>query len=61
VVLIILVGMLLLKDARKREEAALENNRRNQRAILRLLDEMASLADGDLTVHCDSNRRNYPP
>ncbi len=51
VVLIILVGMLLLKDARQREEAALENNRRNQRAILRLLDEMASLADGDLTVH----------
>ena len=51
VVLIILVGMLLLKDARQREESALENNRRNQRAILRLLDEMASLADGDLTVH----------
>lgn len=51
VILIILVGMLLLKDARQREEMALENNRRNQRAILRLLDEMASLADGDLTVH----------
>jgi twitching motility protein PilJ len=51
VVLIILGGVLLLKDARKREEAALENNRRNQRAILRLLDEMANLADGDLTVH----------
>jgi twitching motility protein PilJ len=51
VILIILVGMLLLKDARQREESALENNRRNQRAILRLLDEMASLADGDLTVH----------
>ena len=51
VLLIIVVGILLLKDARKREEKALENNRRNQRAILRLLDEMANLADGDLTVH----------
>lgn len=51
VVLIIIGGILLLKDARKREENALENNRRNQRAILRLLDEMANLADGDLTVH----------
>ncbi len=51
VLLIIIGGILLLKDARKREESALENNRRNQRAILRLLDEMANLADGDLTVH----------
>ena len=51
VILIIIGGILLLKDAKRREEAALENNRRNQRAILRLLDEMANLADGDLTVH----------
>ena len=51
VVLIIIGGILLLRDARKREQNALENNRRNQRAILRLLDEMANLADGDLTVH----------
>ena len=51
VLLIIIGGILLLKEAKKREENALENNRRNQRAILRLLDEMANLADGDLTVH----------
>ncbi len=51
VLLIIISGFLMLKDARKREAEALENNRRNQRAILRLLDEMANLADGDLTVH----------
>ena len=51
VLLIIISGILLLKEAKKREEEALENNRRNQRAILRLLDEMANLADGDLTVH----------
>ncbi|XP_014680465.1 PREDICTED: protein PilJ-like, partial [Priapulus caudatus] len=41
----------MLRDSRRREDAALENNRRNQRAILQLLDEMANLADGDLTVH----------
>ena len=51
VVLIIFGGILMLRDAKAREEEALENNRRNQRAILRLLDEMANLADGDLTVH----------
>jgi len=51
VLLIIIGGVLLLKDARRREELALENNRSNQRAILQLLDEMANLADGDLTVH----------
>jgi twitching motility protein PilJ len=51
VVLIIVGGILMLRDAKAREEEALENNRRNQRAILRLLDEMANLADGDLTVH----------
>jgi len=51
VLLIIAGGILLLKAARRREENALENNRKNQRAILRLLDEMANLADGDLTVH----------
>jgi len=51
VLLIIVGGVLLLKDSRRREEQALENNRSNQRAILQLLDEMANLADGDLTVH----------
>ena len=49
--LILILGFLSIRAARKREEQALENNRRNQRAILRLLDEMANLADGDLTVH----------
>ena len=51
ILLIMVAGFLFLKEARHREEEALENNRRNQRAILRLLDEMANLADGDLTVH----------
>jgi len=44
-------GWINVSNAREREELALEQNRRNQRAILRLLDEMANLAEGDLTVH----------
>ncbi|MCC5864853.1 MAG: type IV pili methyl-accepting chemotaxis transducer N-terminal domain-containing protein [Wenzhouxiangella sp.] len=35
---------------RRRARATAEVNQRNQDAILRLLDEMSSLADGDLTV-----------
>ena len=41
----------LTKSDRKRAKIAQELNERNQLAILRLLDEMGSLADGDLTVN----------
>ncbi len=41
----------LTKSDRKRAKEASELNERNQLAILRLLDEMGSLADGDLTVN----------
>ncbi len=51
VIVIIIAGVLMVRDSGEREDAALEQNRRNQRAILRLLDEMANLAEGDLTVH----------
>jgi twitching motility protein PilJ len=37
-------------EARRLAQAQGEQNDRNQRAILRLLDELGSLADGDLTV-----------
>jgi len=37
-------------DQRRRYEQSSEVNRRNEAAIQRLLDEMGSLADGDLTV-----------
>jgi twitching motility protein PilJ len=61
VALIALVPLLLLFRQLGRFSAAIEQQRqaaetqrsesdRNQRAILKLLDEMASLADGDLTV-----------
>ena len=38
------------KEQRRRLETTNELNQRNQEAIMRLLDEMGSLAEGDLTV-----------
>jgi twitching motility protein PilJ len=38
------------RDLRRAAELQAEQNERNQEAILRLLDELSSLADGDLTV-----------
>jgi len=45
-----LVAWLAAAGMRKVANLESERNRRNQDAILRLLDEMSSLADGDLTV-----------
>ncbi|MES9871834.1 MAG: methyl-accepting chemotaxis protein [Candidatus Sedimenticola sp. 6PFRAG7] len=47
---LLLLGYILLMDAKRREEESKQQNERNQQAILRLLDEMGDLADGDLTV-----------
>jgi len=49
-VFLVLIGAQLLADARRREAASLAQSEANQQAILRLLDEMGDLADGDLTV-----------
>jgi twitching motility protein PilJ len=54
VAILLIIGLLVLHskssvfERTAREQG--EQNERNQRAILRLLDEMGSLADGDLTV-----------
>jgi twitching motility protein PilJ len=52
--IVLLVAILYLYvlggDARRAAQMQLETNERNQQAILRLLDELGSLADGDLTV-----------
>ena len=48
---LIFILFSLTKNDRKRAAEAQELNERNQLAILRLLDEMGSLADGDLTVN----------
>jgi len=54
IAILLIIGLLLLHsksavfERTAREQG--EQNERNQQAILRLLDEMGSLADGDLTV-----------
>ena len=40
----------LVVDARDRERESVDQNRQTQDAILKLLDEMGDLADGDLTI-----------
>ena len=47
---LLLLGKVLLDDARVRADHSERENKRNQEAILRLLNEMGNLADGDLTV-----------
>jgi twitching motility protein PilJ len=49
-VALVLLGKVLLDDARVRADQSERENKRNQEAILRLLNEMGNLADGDLTV-----------
>ena len=50
-VFLVLLGKVFLDDARVRAVESEGENKRNQEAILRLLNEMGNLADGDLTVH----------
>ena len=47
---IMLMALVLVRDTRSRLAETAEKNDRNQAAILRLLDEIGDLADGDLTV-----------
>lgn len=44
------LGFNQYRGARRRADETAETNERNQTAILRLLDELADLADGDLTT-----------
>ncbi|WP_049622586.1 methyl-accepting chemotaxis protein [Frateuria defendens] len=46
----LLLVIQLVRDQRRRFQDSAELNQRNQEAIMRLLDEMGSLAEGDLTV-----------
>jgi twitching motility protein PilJ len=52
--ILLMIGLMLLHSRssvyEKTAREQVEQNERNQQAILRLLDEMGSLADGDLTV-----------
>ncbi|HVP89181.1 MAG TPA: methyl-accepting chemotaxis protein [Casimicrobiaceae bacterium] len=49
-VMLILLGLVIRDEARVRALESEQENKRNQEAILRLLNEMGNLADGDLTV-----------
>ena len=46
----VLFAKVLLDDAKRRAAESEQENKRNQEAILRLLNEMGDLAEGDLTV-----------
>lgn len=55
---LLILGVQLIRDARahteevrRRELESRERNRRNQDSILKLLDEMSDLAEGDLTAY----------
>jgi len=48
---VMLLGVVLVRDARRREAITSAQSERNQQAILRLLDEMMNLAEGDLSQH----------
>jgi len=47
---LLLIGKVYVDDSRLRAEDSEKVNRANQEAILRLLDEIGNLANGDLTV-----------
>ena len=47
---LLLIGKVYFDDTRRRAEESERQNRANQDAILRLLDEISNLANGDLTV-----------
>lgn len=50
VLFLMLFAYRQVADARVREHTSVAQNRQTQDAILKLLDEMGSLADGDLTI-----------
>jgi len=50
VAFLLLVAWKLYNDQRERARASGEQNRQTQDAILKLLDEMGNLADGDLSI-----------
>ena len=50
ILLILSIGFIVIRDTQKDLERSGDANEQNQNAILRLLDELADLADGDLTT-----------
>lgn len=50
IVLVAVIAMTMIRETRKQLAEQASQNERNQAAILQLLDELADLAEGDLTV-----------
>ncbi len=50
IVFMLIFGNKLLRDERQRARVSADKNRQTEDAILKLLDEMGNLADGDLTI-----------
>jgi twitching motility protein PilJ len=50
ILILVLMALVFGADARRRAAESEAENKRNQEAILRLLNEMGDLADGDLTI-----------
>jgi twitching motility protein PilJ len=48
--LLLLIGKMYIDDSRRRAEQSERQNKENEAAIMRLLDEIGNLASGDLTV-----------
>jgi twitching motility protein PilJ len=53
VLVLALMGLVFLADSRRSALQSEKENKKNQEAILRLLNEMGDLADGDLTVKAE--------
>lgn len=51
IVLVAVIAMTMIRETRAQLAEQASQNERNQAAILQLLDELADLAEGDLTVH----------
>jgi twitching motility protein PilJ len=50
-VLVAIIAMGMIRETRKQLAEQAAQNERNQAAILQLLDEIADLAEGDLSIH----------
>lgn len=51
IVTVALIGLVMIRDTRKQLSEQANQNERNQAAIVQLLDEIADLAEGDLSIH----------
>ena len=50
-IMLMVLIVVITRDAQRSLAESQDQNEKNQRAILRLLDEMTNLADGDLSMH----------